>query len=378
MQEIVFHKSFTTPTHLSEIFSKLDPGHLHGNGPVTDLVKSWLAQHLGFKHSFLTPSCTSALEMAALILDIQPGDEVILPSYTFVTSASAFALRGAKLIYVDVDPDTLCLKSSTVETAISQKTKAIVPIHYGGWCSDLEKLVEIAKDRNIYVVEDAAQALNSKYKGQHLGSFGDLSTFSFHATKNIHCGEGGALIVNNEKLLDRAYMVQEKGTNRRKFLRGEIEFYNWQCLGSSFLISEYSAALLLDQLNFLDNVTAARKRIWNFYHQSLSEINNDDISLFPIVSPEVDHCAHIFYVVFASETKKNSVLKRLSEQGISTLSHYSPLHLSPFGKKVGETNGSLKTTELATKCLIRLPIYPEIEDQKEKIMEIFCNEVHNC
>ncbi len=302
----------------------------------------------------LTTSCTSALELAALTIEIKPGDEVILPSFTFVSSANAFALRGAKLVFVDINPKTMCLDESLLEKAITPKTKAIVLVHYAGLTENIEKIVETCKKNNLFLIEDAAQSIDSYYKNQHLGTFGDLGCFSFHDTKNIHCGEGGAILINNKNLVKKVDVILEKGTNRAAFLAGKIDNYTWQSLGSSYGLSEINAAFLFAQLKELKNVTKKRKELYSLYQKNLNPLKEKGFIDFP--ESQNNHNAHIFFIKVENKTVRDKLINHLKELEISAYFHYSPLHLSEMGKQYHFINSREDFSKKESKKIVRLPL----------------------
>lgn len=302
----------------------------------------------------LTTSCTSALELAALAIDLKVGDEVILPSFTFVSSANAFALRGAKLVFVDINPKTMCLDENLLEKAISPKTKAVVLVHYAGLTENIEKVVGFCKTHQLFLIEDAAQSIDSYYKNKHLGTFGDLGCFSFHDTKNIHCGEGGAILINNKNLLEKVGIVLEKGTNRAAFLAGEIDNYTWQSLGSSFGLSEINAAFLFAQLQELKKVTAKRKALYSLYQNQLKPLKEKGLIDFP--ESENNHNAHIFFIKVENKIIRDELIYHLKESGISAYFHYSPLHFSEMGKKYPFVSSEKDFSKIESERIVRLPL----------------------
>ncbi len=317
----------------------------------------FLENHFATKKALLTPSCTAALEMAALLFDIQPGDEVILPSYTFVSTANAFLLRGAKLVFVDIKPDTLCLDAGLLKSAITAKTKVIVPVHYGGNSCDMDHIMAIAAQYQIFVVEDAAQGFNAMYRGRHLGTIGHLGTFSFHETKNITCGEGGALLINEDRFLERAEIIREKGTDRSRFLRGEAQRYTWQDIGSSFLPSEFQAGFLFGQFESLNLITDKRKKLFNYYQNRFSPLRNAGLLQLP---PEIEGNIsnhHLYYLILNSEIDRNHLMTHLENHQISSAFHFLPLHLSPMGLKMGGAKGQFPITEALASRILRIPAY---------------------
>ena len=323
---------------------------------------------------FMTSSCTDALEASSIILGLKAGDEVIMPSFTFVTTATSFALRGINIRFVDIDRKTLNIDPDKIEEAITKKTKAIVCVHYAGIACDMEKILKIAKDHELLVIEDAAQSMFSYYKGKHLGGFGDISTFSYHDTKNLHCGEGGSLIINNETFFDKSQITIDKGTNRRQFLDGNCEKYMWFELGSSFVMSDLSAAFLFSQLEHGLDITNNRKRLWKRYYENLSK-NEDNFEL-PYVPADCDHNAHIFRIRLNDETRRIELMKFLQVKGISSTFHFVPLHSSPGGKKFGKFVGNDINTTSESNRIVRLPLFDSLSDDQvdyvcENIMRFY-------
>jgi dTDP-4-amino-4,6-dideoxygalactose transaminase len=339
---------------------------LSGDGPFTSRCQKLLESGLPASKVLLTPSCTAALEMAALLLNLGPGDEVIMPSFTFVSSANAFALRGATIVFVDVDPRTMNLDPGCVRAAITPRTRAIVPVHYAGVGCDMDALLELAHQAGLAIVEDAAQAIGASYKGRALGTIGDIGCISFHDTKNLHCGEGGALVINNPALVHRAEIVREKGTNRANFMRGEVDKYTWVDIGSSFLPSELNAAFLLAQLEELDAMTGTRLKMWRRYAASLG---NSGLEL----PDPPDHCAHnghIFWVKAKDETERNSLIEKLRTEGIQAPFHYVPLHSTGPGRSAGRFEGQDRVTTRDAGRLLRLPLHLSLtEADQEKVIE---------
>ena len=318
--------------------------------------QAWLTQQIGAQTTLMTHSCTAALEMAALLADLQPGDEVILPSYTFVSTANAFVLRGAVPVFVDIRPDTLNLDESKVEAAITAKTKVIAPVHYAGVSCEMDSLMAIAQQHNLLVVEDAAQGILAYYKNRPVGSMGHLSAFSFHETKNLVSGEGGALAINHPALLERAEIIREKGTNRSKFFRGEVDKYTWVDIGSSFLPSDILCAFLLAQLEQGDCIIQQRMQIWNSYHQAFASLERQGILRRPIIPPDCQHNAHIYYLLVENLERRTALMAYLKQQRIQSTFHYVPLHSAPAGLKYGRTSGELSITEDISDRLVRLPL----------------------
>jgi len=310
--------------------------------------------------TLLTTSCTHALEMAAILIDIQPGDEVIMPSYTFVSTANAFVLRGAKIIFVDVRPDTMNIDEQLIETAITDKTKAIVPVHYAGVSCEMDTIMSIAKQYNLYVIEDAAQGMMSSYKGKPLGTIGDIGCFSFHETKNYQCGEGGAIVLNKEKFFERAEFIREKGTNRSKFFRGQIDKYSWVDVGSSYLPSELNAAFLLAQLESAKKVNEDRLNSWNLYYELLSKL--DDKIELPTVPDNCKHNAHMFYIKTKDLQERSELIEYLKEDNIGSVFHYVPLHSAVAGEKFGIFHQEDIYTTKESERLLRLPMFYNLSE----------------
>lgn len=362
MNEIKFTVPFLSGNEIDNIKTLAFEKKYAGDGQFTKLCSEFISNKYGVKKTLLTTSCTHALEMAALLIDVKEGDEVIMPSYTFVSTANAFVLRGAKIIFVDIDSKTLNIDVDAIERAITSKTKAIVPVHYAGLSCDMVKLMKIAEKHNIYVIEDAAQAINSKYGDKYLGTYGDFGCYSFHETKNIHCGEGGALLINNEKFINRAEIIREKGTDRSLFLKGMVDKYTWREKGSSYLISEINASFLFAQLESCDELILSRIKLWNKYYEILSKqreafkfnlLNCDDLSL---------HNAHIFLVILENKEKRDELMIFLRKYGIQTTFHYIPLHSSPAGEVYGEFVGDDVNTTTMSERLLRLPLHNELSE----------------
>ena len=330
---------------------------LAGDGPFTRRCQAWLEERVGCRKALLTHSCTAALEMAALLLDLRPGDEIILPSFTFVSTASAFALRGAVPVFVDIRPDTLNLDETRIEEAVTPRTRAIVPVHYAGVACDMTSVLEIAARRDLAVVEDAAQALGASYQGLPLGRFGALAAVSFHETKNVISGEGGALLLNDEGFTARAEILREKGTDRSRFLRGQVDKYTWVDIGSSFLPGELTAAFLAAQIEDAQRITEARLQIWHWYYDRLAALEADGRLRRPIVPADCAHNAHMFYVLVRDESTRTRLLGTLNREGVNAVFHYVPLHSSPAGRRVGRTAGPMVQTDTLSARLVRLPLW---------------------
>lgn len=346
-------------------------GSLAGDGPFTKRCHGWLEERTGCKKGLLTHSCTAALEMAALLLDIKPGDEVIMPSYTFVSTANAFVLRGGVPVFVDIREDTLNLDETLLESAITPRTRAIVPVHYAGVACEMDTIMAVARRHDLRLVEDAAQGVMSTYKGRALGSIGDLGAFSFHETKNVISGEGGALLVNDPVLALRAEVIREKGTDRSRFFRGEVDKYTWQEVGSSFLPGELIAAFLWAQLEESDRITQQRLASWQRYHELLEPFEATGILRRPIVPAECCHNAHMYYVLLAPEIDRQTVLQEFKQNGISSVFHYVPLHASPAGRRFGRSHGSLDVTLRQSERLVRLPLWVGLSaEQQDRVVAV--------
>lgn len=340
-------------------------GHLSGDGPFTRRCHAFLEGELGISRALLTTSCTHSLEMAALLLDIKPGDEVIVPSFTFVSTINAFVLRGAHPVFVDIRPDTLNLDETKLERAITPRTRAIVPVHYAGVGCEMDTIMEIANRHRIAVVEDNAHGLFGKYKGKLLGTFGCLATQSFHETKNFSCGEGGALLINDPQYIERAEIIREKGTNRSRFFRGQIDKYSWVDIGSSYLPSEMLAAYLLGQLEARDYIQARRQEIWETYYTKLQTWAASHEVTLPTVPGHCDQAYHMFYMLFPTLAKRQAFIQYLKEQGILSVFHYLPLHLSDLGRRFGGKEGDCPVTEDISDRLVRLPFYNKLSKAQQ-------------
>jgi dTDP-4-amino-4,6-dideoxygalactose transaminase len=358
MTFIPFNKPGLAGDELKNIEQAIANAHLSGNGPFTKKCQRWIEQRLASPRALLTHSCTAALEMAALLSGAGSGDEVIMPSFTFVSTANAFVLRGATPVFVDIRPDTLNLDESLVEQAITPRTRAIVPVHYAGVGCEMDEIGRIAARHGLLVIEDAAQGVMAAYKGRPLGSMGDASALSFHETKNVIAGEGGALVVNRSEWFDRAEILWEKGTNRTLFSRGKIDKYSWIDVGSSYLPSEINAAFLWAQLEHAEAITDRRRAIWAEYHRRLAPLESLGVVRRPIVP---DHCtanAHMYYLLVADAHLRPGLIATLDKHGINAVSHYAPLHSAPAGRRFGRTAGALDVTESVGERLVRLPLWP--------------------
>ncbi|WP_374564324.1 dTDP-4-amino-4,6-dideoxygalactose transaminase [Nitrosomonas sp.] len=330
---------------------------LAGDGPYTKRCHQWLESHTGSAKVLLTHSCTAALEMSSLLLNIQPGDEIIMPSYTFVSTANAFVLRGGVPVFVDIRPDTLNIDENLIADAITERTKAIVPVHYAGVSCEMDTILPIAKQHNIKIVEDAAQGVMSTYKGRALGSIGDLGAYSFHETKNVISGEGGCILINDPSLSLQAEIIREKGTNRTQFFRGHVDKYTWQDVGSSFLPGELISAFLWAQLEVAEQITQQRIDIWNEYHRLLESLENRGLLRRPIIPDHCQHNAHMYYVLLSENLPRDEILQKMKSRGIGAIFHYIPLHSSPAGKKFGRASGELINTDSCAERVIRLPLW---------------------
>lgn len=370
VERIPFNRPHMTGKELFYISQAHFNGSLAGDGQFTKRCHEWLEMRTGCKKALLTHSCTAALEMAALLLDIEPGDEVIMPSYTFVSTANAFVLRGGIPVFVDIRQDTLNLDESLLETAITNKTKAIIPVHYAGIACEMDTIMSIAHRRQLKVVEDAAQGLMSTYKGRALGSIGHLGAYSFHETKNLISGEGGALLANESGLALRAEIIREKGTDRSRFFRGEVDKYTWQDVGSSFLPGELIAAFLCAQFEEADRITQTRLKSWDIYHNLLLPLEQSGLLRRPIIPADCQHNAHMYYVLLNANVDRNRVLNHLKQNNIHAVFHYVPLHSSPAGLRYGRAVGDLTVTNTQSERLIRLPLWVGItEDQQTHVVE---------
>ena len=372
-KRIPFNRPFIVGKELYYIAQAVHFGHLAGNGIFTKKCEKWMEAKFNAKKILLTHSCTAALEICAILSQVRPGDEVIMPSYTFVSTANAFVLRGAEVRFVDISPDTLNIDENLIEAAITEKTKVIVPVHYAGVACDMDKINTIAKAHDLLVVEDAAQGVNATYNNRFLGTIGHIGAYSFHETKNFISGEGGALVINDEKFIERAEIVWEKGTNRSKFFRGEIDKYTWVDIGSSYLPSELVAAFLYAQLEEADSITNKRKKIYDYYKKNLQPLEEKGQIRLPHIPPGTQHNAHIFYVILNSEKERDEILLYLRHRKIHAVFHYVPLHSSIMGQRFGYKQGDLPVTEDTASRLIRLPCYYELEqeDQDRVIATIF-------
>lgn len=354
---IPFNKPFFIDKEFKYIKDAIKSGILRGDGIYTQKCHDFLEKLLGCKKALLTHSCTAALEMCAILLDLKQGDEIIMPSYTFVSTANAFVLRGAVPVFVDIKKDTQNINIDLIKNAITPRTKAICVVHYAGVPCEMDEIMNIAKEHHLTVIEDSAQALGSFYKEKPVGTIGDLACFSFHETKNIISGEGGALVINNEKYIQRAEVIREKGTNRSQFFRGEVDKYTWIDIGSSFLPSDLVAAFLYSQLQNINKINKKRAEIWNFYHEFFKKYEENGFIKRPFVPQFCKHNSHMYYILFPTIEKRTDFINFLKSHEINTVFHYIPLHSSPAGKKFSRTASDMSITDETSDTLVRLPIY---------------------
>ena len=366
---IPFNKPPYTGNEDQYVIRAMRSDKMSGDGEFTALCHQWFENALGSVKALLTPSCTQALEMAAILIDIQPGDEVIMPSYTFVSTANAFVLRGAKIVFIDVRPDTMNIDETQIESAITPRTKAIVPVHYAGVACEMDTIMDIAKRNGLFVIEDAAQGMMSTYKGRHLGSIGHMAAFSFHETKNFTSGgEGGVLLINDESFVSRAEIIREKGTNRSQFWRGMVDKYTWVDIGSSYLPSELQAAYLYGQLTVVDKINVDRLNTWNEYYKAFSGVSTK-IEL-PVIPQGCQHNAHMFYLKLDGLESRTKFIAGLKKLGVNSVFHYVPLHSSPCGKVFGSMHSSDKFTTVESEKLVRLPIWCGMQsEERQKVIQ---------
>lgn len=363
-----------TGKELDYMTEAIENKKISGDGQFTKLSNEWLEQNTGINKALLTTSCTHALEMAALLCEIKPDDEVIMPSYTFVSTANAFVLRGAKIVFVDIRPDTMNIDEAKIEDAITKKTKAIVPVHYAGISCEMDEINRIARKYNLFVVEDAAQGVMSSYKGKPLGALGDFGCFSFHETKNYSMGEGGALLIKDEKYALEAEIIREKGTNRSQFFRGQIDKYSWVELGSSYLPSELNAAYLFAQLEIADEINNRRLAIWNMYKKNLQVLANKKLIELPFVPEYCTHNAHMFYIKTKNLEERTLLIAFLKDNGVTATFHYVPLHSSSAGEKFGVFHGEDQFTTRESERLVRLPMFFSLKDEQ---VDYICKSIHD-
>ena len=368
MQAIPFNKPFMTGRKLWYIAQAHTNGHLSGDGSFTKKCHAWLERTTGTQRALLTHSCTAALEMAALLAELEPGDEVIMPSYTFVSTANAFVMRGAVPVFVDIRPDTLNIDEGKIEAAITPRTRVIVPVHYAGVACEMDTIMDIARRHNLLVVEDAAQGILSTYKGRPLGSIGHMGTYSFHETKNIVAGEGGALLVNDPALAERAEIIREKGTNRSQFFRGQVDKYTWVDIGSSYLPGEVIAAFLWAQLEEAESINGRRMDLWNAYHAALAPLEAEGRLRRPYIPADCEHNAHMYYILLDSLEQRTAVIAGLKQLGISSVFHYVPLHSAPFGLTHSRHAGDMGNTNALSDRLLRLPLWVGLDGGLDRVV----------
>ena len=366
--KIPFNIPYCSEKELEYIQQAINNWHISGDGALTQKCNSLLEKELGVKKSLLTTSCTHALEMSAILLDIKRGDEVIVPSFTFVSTINAFVLRGAKPVFIDIHPDTLNMDEDKLEGLITENTKAIILVHYAGVGCEMDTIMDIASKYDIPVVEDNAHGLFGKYKDKYLGTFGTFATQSFHETKNFSCGEGGALLINDEKFIERAEIIREKGTNRSRFFRGQVDKYTWLDIGSSYLPSDILAAFLYAQLEQREKIQTKRKKIWEYYYEHLKDWADENHVRLPIIPDHCDQPYHMFYLLMPSLEKRTALINHLKENDITAVFHYLPLHLSDMGKKFGGKEGDCPVTEDVSDRLVRLPFFNDLSTKDLQII----------
>ena len=373
MMRIPFNRAGLVGNEFVYISKALEDGHISGDGRFTKQCHALLERELGTSKALLTTSCTHALEMTALLLDIQPGDEVIVPSFTFVSTVNAFVLRGARPVFCDIRPDTLNIDERQVEALVTHRTKAIIVVHYAGVGCEMDAILAIGKRHGIAVVEDNAHGLLGKYKGKYLGTFGCLATQSFHETKNFTCGEGGALLINDQRFVERAEIIREKGTNRNRFFRGQVDKYTWVDLGSSYLLSDVLAAFLFAQLEHRKRIQANRRRIWEYYNEELAGWAVKNRTGLPFVPQHCEQPWHMFYILMPSLQARQALIARMKERKILSVFHYMPLHLSEMGRRWGGKEGDCPVTESVSDRVIRLPFYNELsEADQDRVVATVC------
>lgn len=362
---ITFNRPYLCGGEFANVKQAFEIGHCAGDGTFTHQCQEWLEKKLGVQKALLTTSCTHALEMSALLLGIQPLDEIIVPSFTFVSTVNAFVLRGAHPVFIDVRPDTLNLDESLIESRITARTRAIVPVHYAGVGCEMDAILAIAHRHHLKVVEDNAHGLLGKYRGRKLGTFGALATQSFHETKNVICGEGGALLINDETYIDRAEIIREKGTNRKRFFRGQVDKYSWVDIGSSFLPSDILAAFLFSQLEAIQKIQQIRKTLWTRYREELADWASETQVRLPQVPNHCDQSYHMFYLIMPSYDERTRFIAWLKEKGIQAVFHYLPLHTSQMGRKLGGKPGDCPVTESVSDQLVRLPFFNAMTPEEQ-------------
>jgi dTDP-4-amino-4,6-dideoxygalactose transaminase len=371
--DIPFNRPYRMPKGLDNIVRAIESGHISGDGEFTQKCTKFLEKVHPSSSALLTTSCTHALEMAAMLLNVQAGDEILVPSFTFVSTINAFVLRGARPVFVDIRPDTLNIDEEKLEQHITHKTKAIVPVHYAGVGCEMDKILALAAAYKIEVIEDNAHGLLGRYKERTLGTFGAMSSLSFHETKNFQCGEGGALIINDSSLVERAEIIREKGTNRKRYFRGQVDKYSWVDIGSSYLLSDILAAYLYAQFEHADEIAALRKKIWKRYENKLADWANEYNVGLPFCPSDRESPHHIFYLLMPSASDRQKLIAHLEASRISAVHHYVPLHTSEMGVRYGYKKGDLPVTETTSDCLVRLPLFNDLTDsQQTKIIDSVC------
>lgn len=373
--KIPFNKTFFTGNEKKYINNVLEGGHVSGDGSFTIKCQSWLEHCIRCNKALITHSCTAALEMAAILSDIEPGDEIIMPSYTFVSTANAFVLRGGVPVFIDIRQDTLNIDERKIESAITEKTRAIVPVHYAGVACEMDIIMAIAEKYDLIVIEDAAQGIMSSYKGRPLGSIGHLAVVSFHETKNIIAGEGGALLINDPQYVERAETIREKGTNRSRFFRGQVDKYTWVDIGSSYLPSELTAAFLWAQLEEAKAITEKRSKLWRMYYEAFADLEDKEKIKRPVVPRECCHNGHIFYLLLTDLERRTDFIVSMKRKGIGTTFHYIPLHSSPAGVRYSRTVGNMDNTNAVSECIVRLPLWVGLEEDINIIIDSVIEEV---
>jgi dTDP-4-amino-4,6-dideoxygalactose transaminase len=368
--KIPFNKPYMTGTELEYIRQAHEAGHLAGDGMFTKKCQLWLEENTGCEKALLTHSCTAALEMAAILARVGPGDEVIMPSFTFVSTANAFVLRGATPVFVDIRADTLNIDENLIEAAISSRTRAIVVVHYAGVACEMDAIMEIAGRHGLLVIEAAAQGIHSTYRGRPLGSIGHLGALSFHETKNIISGEGGALLINSTEMIERAEIIREKGTNRSQFFRGQVDKYSWVDLGSSYLPSDLVAAFLWAQMEEAQAITGRRLQLWKRYDDGFAGIRKSGKVKTPVIPGHCGHNAHMYYLILPALEQRTEFIERLAGSGVQAVFHYVPLHDSPMGRNTGHDHSELAVTEDLSRRLVRLPLWLGLEDQQDQVIDL--------
>jgi dTDP-4-amino-4,6-dideoxygalactose transaminase len=378
MAGIPFNKPYMTGRELWYIAQAHANGHMAGDGWFTKQCQSWLESTTGAQKALLTHSCTAALEMAAILADIQPGDEVIMPSYTFVSTANAFVLRGATPVFVDIHPDTLNIDETKIEAAVTENTRVIVPVHYAGVACEMDTIMAIARRHKLLVIEDAAQGIQSSYRGRRLGSIGHMGTLSFHETKNIISGEGGALLINDPEFIERGEIIREKGTNRSQFFRGQVDKYTWVDIGSSYLPGEIIAAFLWAQMEEAEKITKQRVAIWDRYHEAFEDLERDGFVRRPIVPDGCTNNAHMYYLLLPDLELRTALISQLKAEGIHCVFHYVPLHSAPVGRSCARIVGEMTNTDSLANRLVRLPLWLGLEDQLPYVIEKVRAAIRKC